>query len=210
MYGKGEAAEAEKSLIQKISETEERCVRARLYNDLGYIRCGDKLNNCIAGRKDLETAFDLHYSGLTLTLLNLGYLDIDEKNYEKAIEKIESALLLSVSPTETKAGYLRLNLPEYHIGFRVKWEQHPVNVIEAAYINLAYAVLKSKGYDHALDVLEEGAELFPSSIRIKHGRARLYIHKKKVNLAVPIYREIYQSPLIEKILNLRLNTSDGL
>jgi tetratricopeptide (TPR) repeat protein len=205
LYGKGEEEKAEKSVILKLSETEERCERARLYNDLGYIRCGDKLNNCSAGRKDLETAFDLHYSGLTLTLLNLGYLDIDDENYEKAIEKIETVLLLSVSPIETKAAYLRFRLPEYHLGFKVKCEQHPVNVIEAAYLNLAYAVLKSKGYDQALDVLEEGSELFPSSIRIKHGRARLYIHKKRVDLAAPIYKEISQSSLTEKYIEFEIN-----
>jgi tetratricopeptide (TPR) repeat protein len=204
LYGKGEEEKAEKSLILKLSETEERCKRARLYNDLGYIRCGDKLKNCSVGRKDLETAFDLHYYGLTVTLLNLSYLDIDEENYDKAIEKIESVLLLSISPAQTKAAYLRLRLPENHLGFRVKCEQHPVNVIEAAYINLTYAMLKSKGYDQALDVLEEGLELFPSSIPIKHTRARLYIHKKRVDLALPIYREISQSRLTEKYIEFEV------
>jgi tetratricopeptide (TPR) repeat protein len=204
LYGKGEEEKAEKSLVLKLSEAEERCKRARLYNDLGYIRCGDKLKNCSVGRKDLETAFDLHYSGLTVTLLNLSYLDIDEGNYDKAIEKIESVLLLSISPAQSKAAYLRLRLPENHLAFRVKCEQHPVNVIEAAYINLTYAMLKSKGYDQALDVLEEGFELFPSSIPIKHARARLYIHKRRVDLALPIYREISQSQLTEKYIEFEV------
>ena len=204
LYGKGEEEKAEKNLILKLSETEDRCKRARLYNDLGYIRCGDKLKNCSIGRKDLDTAFDLHYTGLTVTLLNLSYLDINEEKYDKAIEKIESALLLTVSPAETRAAYLRLKLPENHLGFRVKCEQHPVNVIEAAYINLAYAMLKSKGYDQALDVLEEGSELFPSSIRIKHGRARLYIHKRRVDLALPIYKEISQSRLTDKYIEFEI------
>ena len=76
LYAKGEEEEAERYLIQRLAQTEERSERARLYNDLGYIRCGNKLKKYNLGRKDLETAFDLHYTGLLVTLLNLSYLRI--------------------------------------------------------------------------------------------------------------------------------------
>lgn len=204
LYGKGEEEEAEKNLILELARTEERPKRARLYNDLGYIRCGDKVKKYTIGRKDLETAFDLHYSSLPLTLLNLGYLDIDEGNYDKGIEKIEAALLLSISPVETSAAYLRLRLPDNHLGFRVRCEQHPANVIEAAYINLAYSILKSKGYEEALKVIEEGSELFPSSIRLRHALARFYIHKRRVDLALPIYKELSQAPSMERYMGFEV------
>jgi hypothetical protein len=207
LYAKGKEDEAEKYLIEKLSRIDKRNKQAWLYNDLGYIRCGDKLNKCDLGRKDLETAFDLHFSGLPLTLLNLGYLDIDEGNYEKGIEKIEAALLLCLSPTQTKASYLRLRLPENRLGFRIKCEQHPANVIEAAYINLAFAILKLEGYDKALMVVKEGCELFPSSIRLKHALARLYVYKKRVDLALPIYAELSQAASIDKYMEFEVKYS---
>jgi len=198
LYGKGDEEGAEAYLIQKLSQTDERSKRARLYNDLGYIRCGNKLKKTPQGRKDLETAVDLHYSHLPLTLINLAYLDIDEGNCKKAIEKTEEALLLSLSPVETTASYLRLRLPKYHLGFKVRDEQHPANIIEAAYINLAYAVLDCEGYEEALKVIQEGCELFSSSIRLKHAMARLYLHKKRADLAFPIYDEISSLQPIQK------------
>ena len=198
LYGRGDEKEAEAYLIQKLSQTDERRTRARLYNDLGYIRCGNKLKKTSQGRKDLETAVDLHCSHLPLTLINLAYLDIDEGHCEKAIEKIEESLLLTLSPVETGASYLRLRLPKYHLGFRERGEQHPANVIEAAYINLAYAVLDCEGYEEALKVLQEGSQLFPSSIPLKHAMARLYLHKKRADLAFPIYDEISASPPVRK------------
>jgi hypothetical protein len=217
LYKKGEEEKAETYLLQKIRETDERNKRARFYNDLGYIRCGNKLKNKLQGRKDLETAMDLHFSQLPLTLINLSYLDADEGNYEKCIERIEAALLLTLSPIESGAAYLRLRLPEYHhLGFQNKCEQHPANVIEAAYIILAYAILKSEGYEEAYKVLQEGSELFPSSIRLKHAIARLYLHKKRADLAFPIYREISVSPSLDryiafeiKYFGQRVNESKG-
>jgi len=135
---------------------------------------------------------------------NKHYLDLEEENYNKGIEKINATLLLSLSPIQTKAAYLRLRLPENHFGFRVKCEQHPANIIEAAYINLAYAVLKLEGYEEALKVLEEGIDLFPSSIRLKQALARLYIYKKRVDLALPIYTEISPSPSLDKYIEFEI------
>ncbi len=190
LYGKGDEENAEEYIIQKLGQTEKRNEQARLYNDLGYIRCGNKLKKNDLGRRDLETAIDLHYSDLSVTLLNLSCLDIDEGNYEKGIEKIEAALLLSLSPVQIGAEYLRLRLPEYRLGFGVRWEQHPANVLETSYINLAYALLKSKGYGEAHQALQEGSELFPSSARLKHALARLYLFNKRADLAIPIYRQL--------------------
>jgi tetratricopeptide (TPR) repeat protein len=128
----------------------------------------------------------------------LSYLDLEAEDYEKAIEKIEEALLLTLSPIQTSAAYLRLKLPENRLGFGVNYEQHPANVIEAAYINLTYAFLKSQGYEKAEKVLDEGIELFPNSTRLKHAKARFLVHKKRVDLALPIYTEISQVPSLDR------------
>jgi len=204
LYSKGEVKESEEYLIQQLTQTTERRKQSWLYNDLGYIRSGDKLKKYDLSRKDLETAFDLHYSNLPLTLLNLSYMDLIEEEYGKSIEKIEAALLLTLSPSQSSAAYLRLRLPENNIGFRLKYEQHPANIIEAAYINLAYATLKLEGYDKAFEVLQEGTELIPSSIRIKHAIARLYIYQKRVDLSTPIYAEISQSTIKDRYLEFEL------
>lgn len=204
LYAKGEEEEAESFLIQRLGQTKERSERARLFNDLGYIRCGSKLKEYDLGRKDLETAFDLHFTNLPLTLLNLSYLDLEEGNHNKSTERINATLLLTLSPIETTASYLRLRLPENYLGFKVKCEQHPANVIESAYINLTYNILNSEGYEAALKVLEEGTELFPSSIRLKHALARLYIYKRRVNLALPIYKEISQSPSLDNYMQFEV------
>jgi tetratricopeptide (TPR) repeat protein len=119
-------------------------------------------------------------------------LDIEEGNYAAAMEKLEMVLFLSVSPYETGAAFLRLRLPENHLGFSVRLEQHPANTIEAAYVNLGYSILKTKGITEAVDVIREGLDLFPQSIYLKHCLARLYIHEKKVAQAVPLYQEIAQ------------------
>ncbi len=190
LYIKGDAEKAESYLIQEIGRTEKRNKRAKMYNDLGYIRCHRKIRSLDLARKDLETAMDLHFAHLQLTLLNLSYLDIENDSYEKAIEKMEIALLLSLSPIEIDAGYLRLCVPEYKLGFLDRWEQHPANVIEASYINLAYALLRIKKSQEADDMLQEGLELLPNSIRLKHALARFYLYNKKANLAFPIYKEL--------------------
>jgi len=214
LYAKGDDSGAEEYLVKKLEKTKERHVQAKLYNDLGYIRCGPKLKNNPRARKDLETALDLHYLQLPLTLLNLSYVDIDEgkeDKYATAVERIEAALLLTFSRVEIEASYLRLRLPENHLGFRERWEQHPANVIEASYINLAYALLKSQGYSGALDVLQEGLSLLPSSVRLKHALARLYLFAKRADLARPIYEEISQKPLSDKGIKLEIQVlSRGL
>jgi tetratricopeptide (TPR) repeat protein len=214
LYAKGDESGAEEYLVKKLEETRERHVQAKLYNDLGYMRCGPKLKNDPLARRNLETALDLHYLQLPLTLLNLSYIDIDEgkqDKYETAIKRIEEALLLTFSRLEIEASYLRLRLPENHLGFREKWEQHPANVIEASYINLAYALLKSKGYQEAFDVLQEGLSLIPSSIRLSHALARLYLFKKNAALAKPIYEELSQKSLPDKGIELEINVlSRGL
>lgn len=204
LYSKGQEEDAEKHVMGKLEVTEARAERARLYNDLGYIRCGNKLRKYGVGRKDLETAIDLHYRDLQLTSLNLSYLDLEAGNYEKAIEKIETALLLSLSPVQTDVAYLRLKLPENHLGFKVNCEQHPANIIEAAYINLAYTILKFQGYEKALEILDEGIELFPNSIRLKHARARFFVHKKRVDLALPIYAEISHAPSLDRYMEFEV------
>lgn len=192
LYKKGENEKAENYLIQKISQTEERSKRARMYNDLGYIRSGQKLKKFEQARKDLQTALDLHFSYLQLTLSNLSNLDIKSGDYKEAIDKIETALLLSLSPIEFNASYLRLIIPEFRLGFNNNFEQHPANVIEASYINLAYSFLKLNMVEEAENTLKEGLELFPSSIRMKHSLARHYLYMKKAQLAYPIYQEFAQ------------------
>jgi tetratricopeptide (TPR) repeat protein len=194
LYGKGEEQAAEEYVNKKLGETDDRQMRAMLLNDRGYMRCGAKLKEFDLARRDLETAIDLHYSALTVSLSNLSILDIDGEDYDTAISRIEQALFLTLSSEDIEAAYLRLRLPENHLGFKVKWEQHPANVIEASYINLAYAFLKSKGYQEAYDVLQEGLALMPSSTRLKHGLARLLVFTKRVNLAIPIYRELSEMP----------------
>ncbi len=193
LYSKGDEEGAEKFINKKLAglgEKEERQKRARLYNDRGYIRYGEKLKKKELARRDLETALDLHYSGLTLSLSDLSIIDIDDGRFKDAVEKIEATLLLTLSREELGVDYLRLRLLENHLGFRVKWEQHPANVIEASYINLAYAVLKVEGYKKACNVINEGLELMPSSVRLKHGMARIHLFNKRADLAYPIYGEL--------------------
>ncbi|MBA7694242.1 hypothetical protein ES703_102849 [subsurface metagenome] len=193
LYGKGDEEGAEKFINNKLAELGEkgeRQKRARLYNDRGYIRCGEKLKKKEIAKRDLETALDLHFSGLTLTLSDLSIIDIDDERFKDAVEKIEATLLLALSREESRVDYLRLRLAENHLGFRVRWEQHPANVIEASYINLAYAVLKIEGYKKACNVINEGLELMPSSGRLKHGMARIHLFNKRADLAYPIYGEL--------------------
>jgi len=190
LYGKGEVEKAETHLSEEIDKTQARNKRARLYNDLGYIRSRQPGGQFDLAGKDLEAALDLHFAHLQLTLLNLSYLDIKNNDHEKAMEKIEAALLLSLSPIEINASYLRLCVPEYKLGFNNNWEQHPANVIEAAYINLAYALLKTQKYEEASSTLKEGLEIMPSSVRIKHALARFYLYRRNAQLAYPIYKEL--------------------
>jgi hypothetical protein len=204
LYSKGEDEEAEKYLLKKLELTQERNKRARYYNDLGYIRCGTKLKKGELGRKDLETAIDLHHASLPLTLLNLAFLDLEAGDYQKAVDRIEAVLLLTLSPYQTEAAYLRLMLPENSLGFRVKCEQTPANIIEAAYINLAYAVLKLEGSERSFEIVREGCELFNLSVRLKHAMARIYVNMKRVDLALPIYTELFESSSLDGYMKYEL------
>ena len=194
LHRSGDDKGAEEYLLKKILEAGTLSKRAWLYNDLGYIRQGLAPKNLDIAKADLDRAIKFHYPHLQLTLSNLSITDIDAGDYGAAIEKIEDALLLALSRLDISAGFLRLRLPENHLNMRVKWEQHPANVLEASYINLAYAVLKGRNYAEAKEVLEEGLKLLPSSIRLKHALARLYLYIKRANLAVPIYEELSKLP----------------
>jgi len=181
-------------LFAKFAKTQKRNKRAWLANDLGYLRCGLVPIQLDNARRDLDRAISLHYSNIPLTLLNLSVIDIDEGKYKDAISRIEDVLLLTSSRLDIDAAYLRLRLPESPQGFRVKWEQHPANILEAAYINLAYAVLNENGYSDAYDILQEGLRLLPSSARLKHALARLLLFNKRADLALPYYQELSQLP----------------
>jgi tetratricopeptide (TPR) repeat protein len=160
-----------------------------LYNDLGYIRSGN-VETLNLAYKDLETALDLHSPHVQLTLLNLSFLDLKNGDYEKAIGRIEAALLLSLSPREIGAAYLRLCVPEFKLGFKNVWEQHPANVIEASYVNVAYALLKARRDQEASNTFKEGLELMPSSVYLKHARARFYLYRKDAQSAYSVYEEL--------------------
>lgn len=206
LYAKGDGDGAEKLINQRLEKTQERQKLARLYNDRGYIKYGAKLRNAALARKDLETALHLHFFYVPLTLLNLSCIDIDEGQHEAAIRKLEDALLLTLSREHIEASYLRLRLPENHLNFRVNWEQHPANVLEAAYINMTYATLKSKTYDDALSTLQEGLKLLPSSWRLKHALARLYLFRKRADWAYPLYDELPIEPLPDEGLAPEIKT----
>jgi tetratricopeptide (TPR) repeat protein len=204
LYGTGDELGAEEFLNKKMESTGDRIKRARMYNDRGYIRASDKLKKNDLARRDLETSLDLHHKHLETTLLNLSCLDIDKGDYEQAVRRIEEALLISLSRIEVSVAYLRLRLPENHLGFVVRLEQHPANILEASYINLGYTMLKWKGYEEALKTFEEGLGLMPSSIRLKHALGRLYLHKMRADLADPIYRELAQMPKLPDVIKLEI------
>jgi len=74
-------------------------------------------------------------------------------------------------------------------------EQHPANAIEAAYVNLAYALTKLEGHEASLDVLQEGLELLPSSVALKHSLARWHLSQRHAPQADPIYEELSGLPV---------------
>lgn len=189
LYSDGKIKEADEELNRKLMNTSKRTLRAWYLNDRGYIRYGDKATAKLA-KTDFENAIALHFNNLPLTLLNLSVIYIDNEDYEKAIDKIEDALLLTFSRIQFEVSYLRYRLPENDFGFKTKWEQHPANVLETAYINLAYAVLKSKTFDEAINILKEGLTLLPASVRLKHALARFYLSKRRADWAKPIYEEL--------------------
>lgn len=144
-------------------------------------------------KKDLEMSRDLHHKALPLTLLNLAVIAIDAGDFGTAIEQINDALLITLGRESVSAAFLRLRvLPGVAMMTRrEKWEQDPSNVLEAAYVNLGYAVARTEGYEPALQVLEEGRELMPSSGHILHALARLHLWSRHhANLATPLYQEL--------------------
>ena len=73
---------------------------------------------------------------------------------------------------------------------REEWEQHPANALEAAYVNLGYAVARERGQEASKCILEEGLELVPSSIYLRHALARLYLSQHRADLADRLYGEL--------------------
>jgi Tfp pilus assembly protein PilF len=177
-----------------------RALEARLYNDRGYIRYAMP-NESENAKRDLERALILHHQALPLTLLNLSIIAIDNQEYAQAIEQIEDALLITHGQESMRASYLRLRLLPGHQFFtqREAWEQHPANVLEAAYVNLAYATAHQTGYDAAREVLEESLELMPSSVHLRHALARLHMWKRRADLANPLYEELAKIPISNNI-----------
>jgi tetratricopeptide (TPR) repeat protein len=180
-----------------VNETEGR-KRARLYNDRGYIRYG--LQEKEEAKRDLQRALDLHYYHMPLTLSNLGVAYLDDGELNEAMTYIEDAIFLTLNSEDVSAGYLRLRLPTGYRAPQANWEQHPANVLEASYINLGFALMQSGTAREAIDVIEEGIALMPSSVRLKHALARSHLSLKRVDLAEPIYQDIAQQEITDPIL----------
>ena len=203
LYENGQLVEAEKYATRILSSETDRRKRARLYNDLGYIRYG--LQKSDEAKRDLQTALDLHFAHLPLTLSNLGVAFLDEGNYKQAMACIQDAIFLTLGVEYVSAGHLRLRLPTGYRATQANWEQHPANVLEASYINLSFALLQSGSTDEAREVLDEGLDLMPSSVRLKQAMARLQLSLKRVDLAEPIYREIAEQPIPDPALANEIN-----
>ena len=204
LYENGKFVEAENRVTQILSKETERRERARLSNDLGYIRY--RLEKKEESKRDLQQALDLHFYHLPLTLSNLGVACLDDGHYEEAIRHICDAIFLTLSSEDVSAGHLRLRLPTGYRATQGLWEQHPANVLEASYINLSFAFLQSRTPQEASEVLQEGLALMPSSVRLKHALARLQLSLKRVDLAEPIYRDLAQQPIPDSALANEIRT----
>lgn len=207
LYSKDRTKEAVALLESKLLLSKERHIRARFHNDLGYIRSGQKnqKNNAI---KELELAFDYHYNLLTLTILNISYINILMEDYPLAIKRINDVLILTHSRQEIEVGYLRTLLPRAHLPFiRHVWENHPANILEVSYIQLAYATFKynEDNFEKAIEIINEGLELLPSSIWLKHALARYSISRKRVDLAIPLYKELSKLKIPDEALNWEIS-----
>jgi Tfp pilus assembly protein PilF len=196
LYRQQQYSAAVDAITTQLMAKPRRALEARLYNDRGYIRYAMP-NDSENAKHDLEQSLNLHHFHLSLTLLNLSIIAIDNQDYAQAIEKIEDTLLITHGPESIQASYLRLRLLPGHRLFtkRVEWEQHPANVLEAAYVNLAYAIAHQNGYDSARDVLEESLELMPFSVHLRHALARLHMWKWRDVLANPLYEELTEMPI---------------
>jgi tetratricopeptide (TPR) repeat protein len=198
LYRQQQYPAAVDAITTRLRDNPRRPLAARLYNDRGYIRYGipDEAENA---KRDLEMAVAFHHRALSLTLLNLSVLAIDNQDYTRAIEKIEDALLITHGRENMRAAYLRLRLLPSHLmlATREKWEQHPANVLEAAYVNLVYASAQQSGYDVAKEVLEESLELMPTSVHLRHAFARLHLWKQRADLADALYLEMAAMPIAD-------------
>ena len=198
LYDGGKLDEAEDSATLSLQRETERNKRSRLFNDRGYIRYG--LEKADEAKQDLQRALELHFFHLPLTLSNLGVACMDEGNYADAIAHISDAIFLTLSAEDLSAAYLRLRLPTGYRAEKSHWEQHPANVLEASYINLSFALLQSGTAQEAMDILQEGLDLMPSSARLKHALARLHLSQRRVDLAEPIYQDIANHPILDSVL----------
>ena len=198
LYEDGNFTEAERSATLELQKASDRRRIARVCNDRGYIRYGLSMKD--EARRDLQRALDLHHHNLPLTLSNLGVSNLDDGNYQDAIEHIRDAMFLTLSEEDVAAGYLRLRLPVSERTKNSHWEQHPANVLEASYINLSFALYQSDAPQEAGEILQEGLSLMPSSMRLRHALARLQMSRKRVDLAEPIYRSLAQETISDPLL----------
>jgi len=207
LYQKGDKIAAIEAITRKLAEIGKRPAQARLHNDRGYIRYGVKEQIDLA-KRDLQRAIDLHHQSLALTLLNLAIIAIDASDFEAGIEHINDALLLTLGRESLSASYLRLRLLPGNLWMarQERWEQHPANVLEAAYVNLGYAVAQTKGYEAAQEVFQEGRELIPSSARLTHALARLHLWRRRADLADPFYKQLGETEISDHELRREVET----
>lgn len=207
-YDKDHAQKAEDMLTKKITMYlgSDSKGLARLYNDRGYMYSNTK-TRFPAARDDLERAYQYYYTHISITLLNLAYLDIVEEKYDPAIEKLQDVLLITHSREEISAGYLRTVLPESNLLYmKSTWEHRPANILEVSYILLAYATYKKEqDLNKGIDILNEGKELLPSSVWIGHALARFYLSNYQANLTDEIYRELDKSGVADKRLQFEID-----
>ncbi len=194
LYQRGERKGAVDAITERLATEQKRPAQARMYNDRGYIRY-DLAEQHDLAQRDLQMAVDLHHQSLALTLLNLAVLAIDSGNFSLAIDQLNDALLITLGRENLSAAFLRLRLLPGQPAMvrREKWEQHPANVLEAAYVNLAYAVGRLQGYESAEGVLLEALELLPSSVHVMHALGRVYLARHRAPLADPIYAQLAES-----------------
>ncbi|BAS31156.1 AAA family ATPase [Dehalococcoides mccartyi] len=192
-YSKHNMEDALIDIDNCLNKIESRAVKARLFNDRGYIRysMSDGYNKSQAIR-DLELAINYHFIDFGLSLLNVAYIYLDKNNYDDAIDYCQLALMLSNMRHNIIAGYLRYRLlvPPSGFGFIPKIEMTPANTIEIAYLNMAFAYTHSDRIALAYTCLNEGLEVIPSSFYLKHGLARLYLFDMKAPEAKKIYQEL--------------------
>lgn len=187
--------------ISQVTNITDNPKLARYYNDRGYIKGVGKIGMLEEAKRDLERAIAYHYINLELPLLNLAVVYIDEKDYPAAAPLLEDALFLATARENIIAGYLKLRLATWTYTGIGKMEQRPANVVEAAYINLAYVLLETDHPGQALEALEEGLALFPSSYRLKHAKARILLSRNQAGKADEIYEDLSKTDIDDAIIN---------